>query len=175
MRGRPNIPSALKILKGNPGRRALNSREPEVGPITELPAPPKYLGRIARTLWQVKGHQLIDAKMLTTLDLEALARWAQWQEVLIRASNKLNFDQLGTFASTNLLNTMSMASKAIRTLESEFGMTPASRVRVKVMNPKQSNLFDKFLDGDGEADGADPAGAAEPAGMRATLHSVSGD
>jgi len=160
--GRPRTPSAIAILKGLPGRRPLNNREPDVAPIAELPPRPPFLRRmrIASTFWKLKGAQLIEAKILTPLDYEALARWCYWQEILIKTSKKLNFDQLGTFAASNLLNTMSMASKQIRSLENSFGMTPESRSRVKVTNPKQASLFDKFLDG---ADEAEPEAAVESA------------
>ena len=163
--GRPRIPSALKILRGNPGRRPLNDREPDVTPVTELPKRPPFLRRmrIASTFWNLKCSQLIDARILTPLDYEALARWCYWQEILIRTSKKLKYDQLGTFSSTNLLNTMSMASKQIRSLENSFGLTPESRSRVKVTNPKQKSLFDGFLDGENDADqGAGDAAAGIP-------------
>ena len=35
----------------------------------------------------------------------------------------------------------------------EFGLSPASRSRVRVANPKQRDLFDDFLDGDEEEAG----------------------
>ena len=80
MSGRPRTPSAIAILRGNPGRRPLNHREPDVAPITELPKPPGYLGRIARTLRKLKGAQLIQARVLTPLDLEALDRLCYWEK-----------------------------------------------------------------------------------------------
>ena len=38
----------------------------------------------------------------------------------------------------------------MRAFLTEFGLTPASRSRVKVANPKQRSLFDDFLDLDEE-------------------------
>ena len=39
----------------------------------------------------------------------------------------------------------------MRAFLTEFGLSPASRSRVRVANPKQRDLFDDFLDGDEEA------------------------
>src|SRR5208283_5732863 len=137
-------PSALQILRGNPGRRPLNDREPDVQPLAELPPPSRLLRRrpIAKTLYYLKGRQLLEAKVLTALDLEALERWAHWQEVLIRSSKKLDFETIGSSGAANLLNAMSMASKAIRGLEQDFGMAPAPRARLRITNPRQKSLFD---------------------------------
>jgi hypothetical protein len=38
----------------------------------------------------------------------------------------------------------------MRAFLTEFGLSPASRSRVRVANPKQRDLFDAFLDGDDE-------------------------
>ena len=38
----------------------------------------------------------------------------------------------------------------MRAFLTEFGLSPASRSRVRVANPKQRDLFDDFLDGDEE-------------------------
>jgi P27 family predicted phage terminase small subunit len=145
MIGRRPVPSALKILRGNPGRRPLNSREPDAPLVTVLPKPPRYLGRIAAAMFRKKGAQLIAVGMLTVLDLEALASYAKWHEIKLKASTRLRLDEIGTQANINVLNAFSMASKAIRLIDQEFGLSPASRSRIKVANPKQTTLFDEFL------------------------------
>jgi P27 family predicted phage terminase small subunit len=150
MRGRTPTPTATKLLRGNPGRRPLNSSEPDVQLVGILPRPPKDLGRIGAAKWRSKGRELKAAGLLTVLDLDALKRFCRWYEISVKASNKMDLDQLGGVQSTNLLNTYSMASKAMRQLEQEFGMTPAARSRVKVVNPKQEDLFGKFLELDSD-------------------------
>ncbi len=57
------------------------------------------------------------------------------------------------------MNYYSMASKALRQLEQEFGMTPAARCRVRVANPKQEDLFGKFLNGFADLDSDDDPAA----------------
>jgi P27 family predicted phage terminase small subunit len=152
MRGRIPRATADKLLRGNPGRRPLNSSEPDVQLVKVLPRPPKDLGRIGAAKWRSKGKELIAAGLLTALDLDALKRFCRWYEISVKASKKMDLDQLGGIQSTNLLNAYSMASKAMRQLEQEFGMTPASRSRVKVVNPKQEDLFGRFLNGFSDLD-----------------------
>lgn len=173
MRGRIPTPTARKLMLGNPGRRPLNSSEPDVQLLKVLPRPPKHLCRIGAAKWRSKGRELLAAGLLTALDLDALTRFCRWYEISVKASKKLELDQLGGIQSTNLLNAYSMASKAMRQLEQEFGMTPASRSRVHVVNPKQEDLFGKFLalagdDGAlvGEAAAADSDGVGGSAARR---------
>src|SRR6185312_2686519 len=56
MRGRKPKPSALKLLAGNPGKRALNKREPR--PRREIPSPPAHLSDGARTAWGALSTRL---------------------------------------------------------------------------------------------------------------------
>ena len=56
MAGRRPKPTHLKLLNGNPGKRAINPNEPK--PPAELPAPPDYLSEIAKVEWQRIGEVL---------------------------------------------------------------------------------------------------------------------
>ena len=51
--GRKPQPTALKVLKGNPGRRPLNEDEPK--PEVLLPRPPAHLSPVARREWRRAG------------------------------------------------------------------------------------------------------------------------
>jgi phage terminase small subunit len=46
------------------------------------------------------------------------------------------------------MSVISMCSKAMHQIEIEFGLSPASRSKVKSLNPAQKDLFADFLDGD---------------------------
>jgi phage terminase small subunit len=160
VRGRLPTPTADKLLRGNPGHRPLNSCEPDAEPLTKLPTAPRYLRRAARKLYRVKGLQLIQRRILTNLDMELLARWAYWEDFRITASRKQNLDRLGTSSETNLLNAISMASKALKGIEAELGMGPASRSRIKIPNLKQKDLFGEFLNGLDADEPDDPRASA---------------
>lgn len=70
-RGRPPTPTALKILRGNPGKRAINTDEPKP-PRGEVKPPPWLKGR-GRTAWKWIAPVLQQMGVLTTADPHALA------------------------------------------------------------------------------------------------------
>ena len=49
MRGRRPKPTHLKLITGNPGKRAINLREPK--PVPKMPEPPTALSAEARQEW----------------------------------------------------------------------------------------------------------------------------
>jgi P27 family predicted phage terminase small subunit len=160
VRGRPTVPNAVKILQGNPGRRPLNSSEPEVALLTKLPQPPKYFARmpIAKKEWRKRVRQLKEMNNLSEADLGMLARLCVFQhefEVATVKRNKLSPEQAGSMMAINLQNTMTSASKQIKAIEEQFGFSPASRSRIKVENPKQRSLMD-LLDDPVRDDAAEP-------------------
>src|SRR6266545_2987232 len=70
MSGRRPIPTALKVLAGNPGKRRLNRREPK--PIVRLPPCPPHLKDVAREAWRRIGHRLTTLRVVTEADGAAL-------------------------------------------------------------------------------------------------------
>lgn len=73
MRGRRPKPTRLKVLTGNPGKRALNEAEPRPEP--EIPDCPPELGPIARREWERLVAELAPLRILTQLDRAALATY----------------------------------------------------------------------------------------------------
>ena len=66
MVGRKPIPTELKIIRGNPGKRPLNDRE--AMPKVKLPPVPSYLNKRAKAEWRRMGKRLFDAGLMTELD-----------------------------------------------------------------------------------------------------------
>lgn len=77
MRGGPrrNKPTAIKMLTGNPGKRALPKREPR--PASGVPAPPEHLTADERELWDYYAPLLAASKVLTVQDREALVQFCE--------------------------------------------------------------------------------------------------
>lgn len=69
-------PSVLKLLEGNPGRRALNLSD-GVNPRVEVPSPPKHLGQEARKEWKRITPLLFELGLISGLDRAALAMYCQ--------------------------------------------------------------------------------------------------
>jgi P27 family predicted phage terminase small subunit len=76
------MPTKLKMLRGNPGRRPLNDREPQ--PEVKLPTSPGHLSDEAKREWRRAGKLLLDMGLVSDLDRAALAgycqAWGRWVE-----------------------------------------------------------------------------------------------
>jgi P27 family predicted phage terminase small subunit len=149
--GRKPLPTQLKVVRGNPGRRPLNDREPQVAP--SLPKPPKELSASAKRLWKRVGEQLLTAGIVTELDglalsalVQSYARWLEAQTMLA-ATGLLIRGADGQPALNPLLRLSKDAQAEYTRMLSEFGLTPSSRSRIVSSAPKKDDPFGDFLKG----------------------------
>lgn len=135
-RGPPPKPTALKLIAGNPGKKALPPGE--VKPKVELPSKPRHLSIEASAEWDRLAPVLMRLGLLTRLDRAAFAAYCQaWakhveaEQQLAKAS-ALAFTQTG-FPIINPWATISkQAVEQMSRLLGEFGLTPAARTRINV-------------------------------------------
>ncbi len=126
------------MLAGNPGRRPLNQREPQPPILTELPQPPLPLSRDARREWVRTGGMLLRMRILTELDLSALAAYCVVYGRWVEAENDVRRRGVLVPAkprSKNLVQNLylSIANKALQQmlrLLAEFGLTPSTRTGI---------------------------------------------
>lgn len=147
----PPKPTVLKLIQGNPGKRAINRREPQ--PRAGIPPCPKHLSRPARVEWKRVAEQLAEIGLLTQIDRAALAaycqawgRWVESEEKLAQAGTIIKSPNGYPMPSPYL----TVANKAMRQMHSllnEFGMTPSSRSRLKAGMPQEADPFDDLLNG----------------------------
>ena len=145
MRGRKPTPTALKLLRGNPGKRALNPNEPVLDQaVTEAPA--TLLDPVARAEWTRVAALFEGKRVLTEGDRAALtayaslfARHVQIQQEMQAPEFrllvlKLTIDGAGNEhvrASQNRLVAMERRTlTAMRPYLAELGLTPSSRTRL---------------------------------------------
>jgi len=153
--GPPPTPTNLKALRGNPGKRRLNNREPDPEPA--IPSCPQHLNKVARREWRRVTKPLFALGLLTQLDRSALAAYccaySRWVEasVQIQQFGLILKSPSGYPMQPPYLAILNTALEQMRSYSTEFGMTPSSRSRVKTANPKQRNLFSDFLDGQEES------------------------
>lgn len=142
-RGRKPTPTALKVVRGNPGRRPLNQDEPK--PRVRVPAPPRHLSDEAKREWRRVGRQLADAGLVTALDRAALAgycqAWGRWVEAeeLLKRHGMLVKSPNGYPMMSPYLNVANRAMEQLRLLLTEFGMSPSSRSRVSVVQTEDES------------------------------------
>lgn len=161
-RGPAPQPTVLKLLKGNPGKRALNAREPKAPPVVEMPPPPKWLSEHGADLWRQLGPRLIRSKVLAEIDLAAFGmlcnayhEFRRADEVI--AKEGLTYETTTTTGDTKYAKRPEVEIRADafrRTLRmmQEFGLTASSRSGVQADPGKPADPFGDFM-GRGKARG----------------------
>lgn len=137
MAGRRPKPTALKELAGNPGKRPLNDAEPR--PEIGEPERPKGLDKPARRAWRIIVPKLLAMGVLTKADGQALASYCDC--VMLIERSRRDIKTFGIF-TTNALTGERKKSPAVqilleatakkKSIEVEFGLTPASRSKLKM-------------------------------------------
>ena len=147
--GRKPLPTQLKVLRGNPGKRRLNDAEPKV--VARIPSPPRELPQEAKREWWRIGRQLLAAGLVTDLDRMALAalvqsysRWIEAQTMLAQTGLLIKGKD-GSPRLNPLLRVSAQAQAEYTKMLSEFGLTPSSRSRVKATKNEEEDPFEQFL------------------------------
>lgn len=151
MRGRKPKPTEIKKLEGNPGKRALNKKEPK--PETAIPICPPHLKGAARTEWARITTELHALKIISRIDRAALAAYCQAWEDYVKACKQVEkegaviiSDKGGAYQNPWVSIKNSSMDRMVR-ISSEFGMTPSSRARVKVEAPDEEDEMANMLFG----------------------------
>lgn len=136
MRGRKPEPTALRVLRGNPGKRDLPANEPQPDAVLNLD-PPEWLDDEAKAEWSRLAPTLSRLGVLTETDIGALTAyceaWATWKGATqkIRQFGMVIKGKEGELPVVSpYVKIAHNALMQMRGLLVEFGMTPSSRVRV---------------------------------------------
>jgi len=148
--GRKQTPTRLKLLRGNPGHRPINQDEPKPQP--RLPRAPQHLSEAAKKEWTRAGRFLLQLGLISDLDLAAFAayctaygRWVEAEQALqtygVMVKSPNNFPMQSPY-----LAVANRAMDQMRSLLSEFGMSPASRTRVSASPlDDEEDEFEAFM------------------------------
>lgn len=143
--GRKPAATSQKRLNGNPGKRALNKDEPEAALYQKLPDPPEWLGEYAVAEWKRAGTILLSMGLLADADLQLFASYCQNVHMMIESSldikeNGFTIEGARGVVKNPAVSTFQAATNALKSLSSEFGMTPASRTRFKRPDEDEESL-----------------------------------
>jgi P27 family predicted phage terminase small subunit len=138
-RGPPPQPTALKLLKGNPGKRRIDGREPR--PPLTTPSCPRWLSAEAKRAWRETVPVLRAMRILARIDRDALAaycqayaRWKAAEQFLDQHGDVYPIrDESGKIKYMQAFPQVFIARSQLQVLRSyqqEFGMTPSARTRV---------------------------------------------
>lgn len=152
------MPTHLKVVRGNPGKRPLNDREPV--PERVLPDPPPELSEDGLAEWTRVVGELHRTGILSEIDRGALAaycqaygRWAQAERAIAKMAEKDPLTSGMMIRTTNgnaIQNPLvGIANKAMSDLvryAAEFGMTPSARSRIHAQGsePEKPEGFAQF-------------------------------
>jgi len=147
--GKKPTPTALKKLRGNPGRRPLPKNEPQPKKSTGLPRAPTVLNKPGQKEWRRMVKELHPLGLLTNIDLTALTMYCAAYSDWIHAQQKIQ--EHGMLVIVNTVPQQSpwmqisnkAAEKMLKYLP-EFGMTPSSRSRVSVQEKKKADPLADF-------------------------------
>lgn len=153
MRGRKPKPTRLKILTGNPGKRAINRSEPQ--PRGGVPRCPAHLDAGAKAEWRRVAAELRAMGLVTPVDRAALAAycqaWSRWAQAELKVREfgavlvRQGKDGQSEFYPNPYLAVANVALVQMRSFASEFGMTPSSRTRLAVEPQREADPLEEFL------------------------------
>ena len=150
MAGRKPLPTHLKLVKGTARPHRMNKAEPK--PVVATPEPPDYLDEEASTKFTQMAEMLAHYGVMTELDTGALARyvviWQRWLEAEAEVKRR---GHVVKTSNDNIIQNpfLAVANKCLaqmHQIESEFGLTPSSRSRIRMAEPAETaDPFEDFL------------------------------
>ena len=142
-------PTALKVIRGNPGKRPLNKREPK--PEAKAPECPAHLDDLAKTEWARVVPILLQMRVLTEADYMALGTLCQAYSTMAKAQEQLTKTGIlfktpnGYIQQSPLISIVNQSAELVTKLAREFGLTPSARSRVTTIGQDNAeNPFDEF-------------------------------
>ena len=150
--GRRPLPTALKVLRGNPGRGKLNANEPRFDLVSPaFDEPPAELGsdEQAEAEWRRLAPLLRGARILTIGDRSALVALCQmWSTYLEAAAGArlglIEEDAKGKPIASPYVKIADSALTQCRALWNELGLTPASRSKIAALPAADARPADKW-------------------------------
>ena len=140
MKGRKPVPSHLKVVRGNPGKRALHNNEPL--PTGDLFDAPAWMTESQKQGWSY-AIENAPKGLLKRLDRSVLVAWAIAEDLHRRASEMVERYGLLTKAPNTGLPIQSpylpivnkQAHLMLKAAE-QLGFSPASRSRVQLVEDR---------------------------------------
>lgn len=149
-RGPKPKPTALRVFEGDPGRLlAKRDGEPQPAIGDSVPTPPAWLGEVGLAVWGKYAPQIHALRLLTGVDYEHFAQYCAAHDHYHAADAEVRkLGQLvptkGGFAGNPAVRQRRDAQQAIRQIGSDFGLSPASRVGMKIGGTTQKNALTEF-------------------------------
>jgi P27 family predicted phage terminase small subunit len=128
-RGPAPTPTALKKLRGNPGKRALPQNEPQPAPATAADCP-DYLDAVGKAMWKRVAPELVTLGLLSVLDVAQLAAYCQSFSRRRAIEKEIRKTTVADALRQGLLRAAREEQSLMMSIGGKFGFTPADRTRV---------------------------------------------
>lgn len=152
LRGPKPMPNNLRVLTGNRGKRPLSNNAGVISPDIEVPECPAHLSIEAKKEWKRVAPELLKMRIITQLDMAALAVYCQAYAKWVDAEQKIKeLGEAGLIDQTpsgykQISVWQQLSSRAIEQMHkwmAEFGMTPANRAKIQQAQvPEQNDIFE---------------------------------
>ncbi len=143
MGGRRPKPTKLRIVQGNPGKRALPKDEPE--PEVCIPDPPGHLSKVALEEWERIAPILEKQGLISDMYRAALAAycdsysdWVKAGEMVERKGLTYTTDK-GNVIQHPAVGMKNTAKGMMHRFLTEFGLSPSSITRVSRASAKKGS------------------------------------
>lgn len=147
--GRPPKPTHLKVLEGNPGKRAINKNEPK--PQAKAPSCPAHLDKEAKAEWRRISKQLLQLGLLTEVDRAALAAycqaWSRWVYAEEKISQLVELENQATAKAAQLalegqerLGVLTAEIDRLGTLQEMMGSSASTETKLVRLAAETANL-----------------------------------
>lgn len=151
--GRRPKPTAQKQLAGNPGKRALNTAEPDFSAVTRV-EPPEWMQPLAIQMWENVLPELLAQRIVCITDLHnveafctAYANWRAAQQLVVE-HGPLMTSAMGSPMKNPALTAAKEAMAQMVTFGALLGLDPSSRSRLTGgKKQKTNNPFMELLEG----------------------------
>jgi P27 family predicted phage terminase small subunit len=156
----PPVPFPLKVLRGNPGKRPMRP-EPQPEIAADVPEPPAFITGYGADEWWRTAPELHRLRLLTRIDVPALAAYChaygQWRMAAESLAKMQANDPVmngmiiktkyGDAAMNPLVSIARKHAGDVIRYAAEFGLTPVARTRLAAGGyvPPSHGKFDGLL------------------------------
>ena len=153
MRGRKPVPTQLKVVRGNPGKRALNKNEPQ--PAGDLSDPPDWMSESQKAGW-VYAIENAPRGLLRKLDRSVITACVVAEDFHRKATEQVDkFGLLTKAPNTGLpiqspyLPVVNKQAAIMLKAGEQLGFSPASRSRIQLLDAVAAGVDDEWDELDG--------------------------
>lgn len=150
-RGPPPKPTQLKLLTGNPGKRAINHAEPKPAKPKKAKAPPSWLPPDGKREWKRVVPELDRLGLLTKVDYASMEAYCNAYARALEAGRRVKESGLtivtdkGFVIQHPAVSIERLAWAQVRQFAGQFGLTPSSRTSIKTDATPPADPNEDFL------------------------------